>query len=141
MSFDTPAYTPSALTGDQFALPYVLESRPSPEFNYDAGKNKLMNLDLFADGSSEISFITPGHDDPYDDNGGGTDAGYTRRQDELLKLSASIDMESHLSIGCAGALLTYLTRRKAVEHVSDDINTNNTFYISTLEMFTLKDTM
>lgn len=119
----------------------MLEFRPSPDFSYDAGKTKLMNLHLFAEGSSEVSFVTPGDDDPYDDYSGGTDAGYTGRRGELLRLSASIDMESRLAIGCAGALLTYLARRRAVEHNPDDINTNNSFYISTLEMFTMKDTM
>lgn len=119
----------------------MLEFRPSPEFSYDAGKTKLMNLHLFAEGSSEVSFITPGDNDPYDDYSNGTDAGYTGRRGEMLRLSASIDMESRLTIGCAGALLTYLARRKAVELSPDDVNTNNSFYISTLEMFTMKDTM
>ena len=138
---DPPTYTVCALTGDQFALPYALEFRPSPEFNYDAGKSKLVNLHLFANGSSEVSFTTPGDNDPYDENGDGTNAGYTSRQGQLLKLSASIDMESRLTIGCAGALLTYMARRKAVEHVHDDNKANNAFRISQLEMFTLKDTM
>ena len=119
----------------------MLEFRPSPEFNYDAGKNKLVNLHLFADGSSEVSFTTPGERNPYDGYGDGIDAGYTSRQGQLLRLSASIDMESRLTIGCAGALLTYLARRKAVEHLPDDINANNPIHISRLEMFTLRDTM
>lgn len=119
----------------------MLEFRPSPEFNYDAGKNKLVNLHLFADGSSEVSFTTPGDSDPNDGYGDGIDAGYTSRQGQLLRLSALIDMESRLTIGCAGALLTYLARRKAVEHLPDHINANNPFHISRLEMFTLRDTM
>ena len=119
----------------------MLEFRPSPEFDYDAGKSKLMNLRLFADGSSEVSFTTPGDNDPYNDYGDGNDAGYTSCQGHLLRLSASIDMESRLTIGCAGALLTYVARRKAVEHLPDDINVNSSFRVTKLQMFTLKETM
>ena len=138
---DSVAYALCALTGDQFALPYVLEFRPSPEFDYEAGKSKLLNLHLFADGSSEVSFTTPGDSDPYNDYGDSNDAGYTGRQGQLLRLSASIDMESRLTIGCAGALLTYVARRKAVERVPTDINANSSFRVSKLQMFTLKETM
>ncbi|KAF6234396.1 hypothetical protein HO173_007429 [Letharia columbiana] len=126
---------------DQFSLPYVLEIRPSQEFSYDAGKNKLINLRLFADGSPEISFITPADNDPYDDYGEGIGAGYTGRQGQLLRLSASIDIESRLTIGCAGALLTYVTRRKAVKYLPNDVNPGNSFRISTIEMFSLKGIM
>ena len=140
-SHGTPAYAPCALTGDQFALPYLLEFRPSPEFNYDAGKNKLVNLHLFAGGSPEVSFFTPGDNHPDDDYGDGTGAGYTGRQGKLLRLSASVDMQSRLTIGCAGALLTYVARRKAVQYLPDDVDANNAFRISTVEMFSLKDIM
>ena len=130
------------LIGDQFALPYVLEFRPSPEFDYEAGKCKLLNLHLFADGSSDVSFTTPSDNDPYNDYAeGGNHAGYTGRQGQLLRLSASIDIESRLTIGCAGALLTYVARRKAVERVPDDIDANSSFRVTRLQMFTLKETM
>lgn len=122
-------------------MPYLLEFRPSPEFNYDAGKNKLINLRLFAECSSEVSFLTPGDDDPYDDYGDGTGKGYAGRQGQLLKLSASIDMESRLTIGCTGALLTYIARRKAVEYLPGDTQASKLFSISTIEMFSLKGIM
>ncbi len=119
----------------------MLEFRPSPEFNYEVGKNKLINLQPFVDGSPEVSFITPGNDDHYDDYSNGTGTGYTGRQGQLLRLSASIDMESRLTIGCAGALLTYVARRKAVEYLPGDIDANKSFRISTIEMFSLKGMM
>lgn len=119
----------------------MLEFRPSTEFNHDAGKNKLINLGLSTDGNPKISFITPGDNDPFDDYGDGTAVGYTSRQGQLLKISASIDMESRLTIGCAGALLTYVARRKAVENLPDEVNATDLFRISTIEMFSLKGTM
>ena len=120
----------------------MLEFRPSPEFDYEAGKSKLMNLHLFADGSSDVSFTTPSDNDSYNDYAdGGNHAGYTGRQGQLLRLSASIDIESRLTIGCAGALLTYVARRKAVERVPGDIDANSSFRVTRLQMFTLKETM
>lgn len=100
-----------------------------------------MNLHLFADGSSDVSFTTPSDNDPYNDYGDGNHAGRTGRQGQLLRLSASIEIESRLTIGCAGALLTYVARRKAVERVPDDIDANNSFSVIRLQMFTLKETM
>lgn len=119
----------------------MLEFRPSLEFNYEAGKNKLINVRLFADCSPEVSFITPGDNDPYDDYGDGIGAGCAGRQGRLLRLSASIDMESRLTIGCAGALLTYVARMKAVEYLPDNVNANNSFRISKIETFSLKGMM
>ena len=119
----------------------MLEFRPSPEFNYDAGKNKLMNLHLFTDANSEVSLSTPGDNDSHNNHGEDTDAGYTGRRGQLLRLSASIDMESRLTIGCAGALLTYMARRKAVEYAPGDVYTTDLFQISALEVFSLRNTM
>ncbi len=119
----------------------MLEYRPSPEFNYEAGKNKLISLRLFADGGPEVSFVTPGMDDSYDEYGHGNEIGYTGRQGKLLRLSTWIDVESRLSVGCAGALLTYIGRRKAVEYLPGNEDTSTSFRISTIEMFSLRGMM
>lgn len=127
--------------GDQFALPFVLEFRPSPEFNYESGKNKLINLRLFANSSSDVSFITPGDNDPCDDFGDATNAGHTDRRGQMMRLASSIDIESRLTIGCAGALLTYMARRKAIRNLPDSFDANNSFCIYTVEMFSLRNMM
>ena len=119
----------------------MLEFRPSTEFNYDAGKTKIINLHLFVDGGPEVSFITPGDSDLYENYGDGTGAGYIGRQGQLLRLSASINMESRLTIGCAGALLTYVARRKAVQYLPHDVDADNSFRVSAIEMFSLKGIM
>lgn len=128
-------------TGDQFALPYIIESRPSPEFSYEAGKNKLVNLNLSTDGGPEVSFITPSYDDAYETYGEGNQPGFTGRQGKLLRLSAWIDMESRLTVGCAGALLTYVGRRKAVECLPNTGAVSTSFGISSVEMFSLQGMM
>lgn len=85
--------------------------------------------------------MTPGESDIHEDYENYNDVGYTGRQGKLLKLSAVIDMDSRLAVGCAGALLLYIARRKAVEHLPGDINASSLFRISTIEMFGIKDTM
>lgn len=74
----------------------------------------------------------------YDD---GNEVGCTSRQGRLLRLSAWIDMESRLTVGCAGALLTYIGRRKAVEDLPNDAAAVGSFRLSKIEMFSLKGQM
>ena len=84
-----------------------------------------------------MTFITPGDADIYDDHNDSNGAGFTARQGKLLRLSGKIDIESRLTIGCAGAVLTYLQRRKAVEYLPGDTDANLAFYVSTVEMFSM----
>ena len=138
----TVSYTCShPFTGDEFALPYIIECRPSPEFAYETGKNKLATLDLSGNGDPETSFLTPGDDDNYGAYDNAYEVGYTRRRGDTLRLSAWIDMESRLTIGCAGALLTYIGRRKSVEYLPNDATSDAFFRISLMESFSLQDIM
>ena len=79
--------------------------------------------------------------DTFGDYDNGNEVGCTSRQGRLLRLSAWIDMESRLTVGCAGALLTYIGRRKAVEYLPNDTDAVGSFRISTIEMFSLKGQM
>jgi DNA mismatch repair protein MSH5 len=81
---------------DQFRLPYVLEIRPSAEFNYEPGRSKLVNLRLDSDDGPTITFTIPndvlgaeGHDLPGD---------FTGRQENLLRLGGWIDVESRITV-------------------------------------------
>jgi hypothetical protein len=81
---------------DQFSPPYILEMRPSPEFSYNAAKAKLVSLNIGSDAGPQINYTIPGDatsENPHE-------AGSTGRQAKLLRLSAWIDMDSHLTV-CA----------------------------------------
>lgn len=68
--------------------------------------------------------------------------GYNGRKGKLLHLSSMVDLESRLSVGCAGAVLTYLQRRKAVNHlITGTDDAPSIFKISTISMFNLDRTM
>ncbi|KAI9820000.1 MAG: MutS protein msh5 [Pycnora praestabilis] len=82
---------------DQFGLPYILELRPSREFNYESAKNKLINLRIGSDSGPQITFATPGDGMAGDAFGDRDDSGFIGRQGSFLRLSAWIDMGSRLS--------------------------------------------
>ncbi|KAH0562249.1 hypothetical protein GP486_003054 [Trichoglossum hirsutum] len=122
---------------DQFSPPYILQVRPSREFSYDAAKNELVNLKIGSDVGPQVTYIVP--DDVALENLG--EAGDTGRQVRLLRLSAWINIDSRITVGCAGAVLTYLQRRKAIEYLPGDEAANGAFRVKTIEMFSLQDIM
>ena len=125
---------------DQFRLPFILEIRPSPEFAYETGKRKLVDIQPVAGTGPQMFFITPGEGDSYD----GLDyqeAGFTNRQGKILQLSGRIDLESRLSVGCAGAVITHLARKRAATYLPGDVDAHQAFRISTIETFNLKGVM
>ncbi|KAL6718082.1 chaperone ATPase hsp78 [Lecanora helva] len=121
--------------------PEHIEIRPSPEFSYETGRNKLINLDLFTGGNPTTSLFTPQHDDLHEMHKDANEVGFNSRQGQFLRLSVLIDMESRLTVGCAGALLTYIGRRKAVEYPTKKGSGITLFHISNIESFNLQDTM
>ncbi|KAI9051038.1 hypothetical protein LZ554_005146 [Drepanopeziza brunnea f. sp. 'monogermtubi'] len=112
---------------------YVLDARPSPEFSSEGAKSKLVGLDLAADDGLNIAFTTPG-----DAMIGDASMG---RQGRLMRLAGWIDLDSEVTIGCAGAVLHYIGRRKNVEYLPNDGAALIAFRIRTIEMFTLSDMM
>lgn len=81
---------------------YVLDSRPSAEFQYEAAKGKLVNLapSFEDDQDHKMQFCVPGDDlhgnsdhiQDYDDK---KTKGH---QGRLLRLAGSIDLESRVSV-------------------------------------------
>ena len=59
----------------------------------------------------------------------------------LLQLSSVIDVESRLSVSCAGAVLSYIQCRRAVLCLPGDPDAINSFKISSIEMFSLEGVM
>ncbi|KAL8832534.1 MAG: hypothetical protein Q9191_000216 [Dirinaria sp. TL-2023a] len=123
-----------------FRTPYIVEIRPSAEFSYEAGKNKLAQIQISSD-KDEASFVTPGSAINYDDYADRHEAGYTDHQGKLLRLAGRIDLESCLSVSCACAVISYLARKKAVEYLPADSSGDSAFRISMIESFNLRDAM
>ena len=126
---------------DRFRLPYLVEVRPSQEFAYEGGKRKLVDIPMENDYGSQVAFLTPGEDGSYKFREQGDEVGFSNRQGKLLRLCAWINLESRLSIGCAGAVLTYLSRRRAAEYLPRDMNAHGVFQVTKIETFSLKEYM
>lgn len=75
--------------------------------------------------------------------GGFEDAGddFAGRQGQLLRLAGWIDVESRITVGCAGAVLSYLQRRRAATFLRGDQAQHALFRVLTVAMFSIKDTM
>lgn len=130
------------MTDDRFYLPYALELRPSPEFQYEAAKNKLAAVRLDVYPQPDVFFSAPADADSADrfNNEHGAESSIHRGR--LLRLAGWIDLESRLSIGCAGAVLAYMQRRKSTGYLPGDVDgLNMIFRIASMEMFNLRDTM
>lgn len=126
---------------DQTRLPYLLECRPKSEYGYESAKNKLTNLRVGQSNGPSVTYVVPGDvvadEDDYDSRENGTAA----CQSQLLRLSGWINLESRLTVGCAGALLSYLQRRRSTVYLPGDDRSETMFKISTVEMFSLKGSM
>jgi DNA mismatch repair protein MSH5 len=120
-------------------MPYALELRPSKEFKYDTGKAKLINLRLKLQDEERVRFNVPGDYslqvqpiDSYDDAG---------TQEHLIRLSGWLDISCAITVGCAGAVLSYLQRRRASGFLPGDETSLNFFRVTTVEMFSIKGAM
>ncbi|KAF8244532.1 hypothetical protein K440DRAFT_513134, partial [Wilcoxina mikolae CBS 423.85] len=109
-------------------LPYRVLIRPSGEFSYDAAKRKLIALRIGEDSGPDIQVPADLHDVSSDGQSRG----------KLLKLAAWINIDSKTTVGCAGAVLAYLQRKKAIE---TGTNRNERLEISSVEMFSLANVM
>ncbi|QSZ29053.1 hypothetical protein DSL72_003563 [Monilinia vaccinii-corymbosi] len=120
---------------------YVLDSRPAAEFYYEAAKNKLASLDIEGARGAGMVLATPGDDFTGDRNHDQAELSGAGRQGRLIRLAGWIDLDSRLSIGCAGAVLSYLGRRRSVDYLPNDEAALIAFRIRTIEMSSLTDMM
>lgn len=126
---------------DEICLPYALEVRSALEFAYEPSKTKLLNVCIASDHESHVAFLTPGDADIHETDMVGNIVDHDGRRGRLLRLSATVDLESRLSVGCAGAVLTWLHRRKAANQLLGDDEDQSLFKISAVSMFNLDRTM
>ena len=67
--------------------------------------------------------------------------GLTKRRGKLMQISAWLDVDNKVSIGCAGAIISYLQRRRSTAYLPGDADGNQAFRVARLETFTLRGTM
>ncbi|KAF2460904.1 muts domain V-domain-containing protein [Lineolata rhizophorae] len=125
-------------SGDHVPPAYLLEERPSGEFGYDSSKARLVNLNIGADDGPDVAFIAAGDvltAEKFEETP------ETNTQGNLLRLAAWVNLDSKVTVGCAGAVLSYLQRRRSARFLPGDEAAHEMFRVSTVEMFSLKNTM
>lgn len=117
-----------------------MDARPSQEFTYSNAETRLIALDVSSSHEERLRFFVP--QNGLDGRGEETDPedmGFTLHEGRLLHISSSVDMENPVTVGCAGAILSYLQRRRATTNIGP-IETDS-FRVRYLEMVSLRDTM
>ncbi|KAH3161398.1 hypothetical protein KXV34_000097 [Aspergillus fumigatus] len=71
---------------------------------------------------------------------GAESLGFTLQEGRLLHMASSIDMENTVTIGCAGAVLAYLQRRRTTDSITT-LGFTGAYQVRSVEMFSLKGTM
>lgn len=112
---------------------YVLRELSSAQFDYESGKEALARLELGLSRSDPLQVISA-EDEPAQCIG--SSAHYS-----LMRLAETINLESFLSIGCAGAVLHDLERRRATEDQLSDNDRALFFHVKAVQMSTSADTM
>ncbi|KAI0882714.1 muts domain V-domain-containing protein [Annulohypoxylon maeteangense] len=117
---------------------FILRNLNSTDFRYDVGKTKLLALNLEALGHQSVLYTSIVDEVVDDADGFGEE---NSKQARLMRLGTSINLDSRLTIGCAGALLGDLQRRRTAHYLPNDPDSLVAFRIKSIEMFTLFDSM
>ena len=88
-----------------------------------------------------VQLLVPGAPATYDQDLLPQDLGLSTRRGRYLQLSSCLNLDNRISIGCAGAIVGYLQRKRTSEFLPDDPNAALVCRVTKLEMFSLKDTM
>jgi len=86
--------------------------------------------------------VVPGEDVLLDDlDLGDVNTPQSGRTGHLLRLGCTINLDSQLSVGCAGAVLNYIHRRRSSQNMPGSQAFTSVFPIDRVEMFTLSGCM
>ncbi|KAI0914150.1 putative MSH5 protein [Ustulina deusta] len=124
------------INGNQdFPGAYILRNLNSTDFRYETGKNKLADLYLGMDGPQSMLYSTVVDDTVLEDQSRGS------RQGQLMRLATFVNLDSQLSIGCAGAVLSDIQRRRTIQYLPNDPDALTAFGIRSVQMFSLFNSM
>jgi DNA mismatch repair protein MSH5 len=85
--------------------------------------------------------LTPGDPVNYEEESQPEEVGLTTRHGKLMRVSTWLDLDNRVSVGCVGAIIAYLQRRRSNTQLLADTDINQVFPFASLEMFNLGGTM
>ena len=118
-------------------MPYEVEFRQSAEFKFDGARKRLLDLQQDLSGEDRMIFVTSADNGLREANDSPQHLHCFARNEEYLSISASIDFESRSSVGCAGAILAYISRHRSAQRMPADEGAYSTHIVSRVEMFRL----
>ncbi|KAL8419470.1 hypothetical protein RB594_002618 [Gaeumannomyces avenae] len=117
---------------------YVLQAIGSSEFDPHTAKARLAKLKLDTLGHPDLLMTTAGEYDPMDTEEDRPRLGQVQAS---LRLGSLINLQSHLSVGCAGAVIGELQRRTASDYLAQDPVAASAYSIMAVNLFSLVDSM
>ncbi|KAJ5166787.1 DNA mismatch repair protein MutS core [Penicillium canariense] len=121
-------------------LAYQVDVRPTQEFGFSNARNSLVALDMSSSHEDRIRFFVPNSGLAGPEEINPENMGFTLHEGRLLHMSSSIDMENPVTVGCAGAVLSHLQKRRATGARIGPMD-DCPFKVRYLEMCSLRDTM
>ncbi|KAJ6121588.1 hypothetical protein N7512_004053 [Penicillium capsulatum] len=121
-------------------LPYQVEVRPTQEFSHSNAQHRLVTLEVSSSHENRLRFFVPHHGLEGPEEVNPEEMGFTRHEGKLLHIASVVDMENTVTIGCVGAVLTYLQKRRSIGSNIGPLG-DTTLSVRSLEMFNLRDTM
>ncbi|SPQ18976.1 a22c99f1-1a2f-4758-a9a1-07ceedd3614c [Thermothielavioides terrestris] len=112
---------------------YILRHVVSAQFDYDAGKEALTKVDVEPAKPDPVQ-VQSLEEEPVQSIGSSS-------HNKLMRLAERINFESCLSVGCAGAVLNDLERRRIAEQPSTGEGGDFTFSVRSIKMESAEDTM
>lgn len=124
-------------------LTYQIDVRPTQEFSTSNAESRLVALDVSSAHEQRVRFFVPHSGICGPEEVKPEDMGFTLQEGRLLHISSSVDMDNIITIGCVGAVLAYLQRRRTTGTSIDPIGPMDQcpFQVRSLEMFNLENTM
>lgn len=88
-----------------------------------------------------VKYLVPGDDETYDETTYQDEIGFSNERGQVLHLSSMINLEAKISVGCAGAIVSYLQRRGITHRMSNTMVAEDVNRVLKLEMFSLGNHM
>ncbi|KAK8140447.1 hypothetical protein PG984_000513 [Apiospora sp. TS-2023a] len=132
------AHSESGSIQDGVQGAYILRTLKSVDFQYDAGIEKLLGVQSQVAASHGIRHGSM-EDEMLHQYDLEQEHGYS--QESRMRLGTIINLESRLAIGCAGAVLGDLHRRRTTQYLPNDPDALVAFSVKSVAMFTLFDSM
>ncbi|KAL2020184.1 hypothetical protein VTK56DRAFT_8708 [Thermocarpiscus australiensis] len=112
---------------------YILRHLVSVQFDYEAGKEALAKIELEPSRPDPVEVLSLEEER--------AQCIGSSNHNKLMRLAESINLDSCLSVGCAGAILSDIERRRAAEHPLPYAEERLAFRVRSIKMNTATDTM